>query len=107
MIYGAMTASLDRSVQIAGDVVFRELEGGPFILNLESGVYFGLDPIGTRIWQLCQEHASLQSVWEAMQREFEASAETLQFDLLAFVDELSTRGLVTMVTTGHPTGNAP
>ena len=27
MIYGAMTASLDRSVQIAGDVVFRELDG--------------------------------------------------------------------------------
>jgi hypothetical protein len=96
MIYGAMTASLDRSVQIAGDVVFRELDGEAVILNLESGVYFGLDPIGTRIWQLCQEHASLRLVWEAMQREFDESAETLQSDLLAFIDELSTRGLVTI-----------
>ena len=96
MIYGAMTASLDRSVQIAGDVVFRELDGEAVILNLESGVYFGLDPIGTRIWQLCQEHASLRPVWEAMQREFDESAETLQSDLLAFIDELSTRGLVTI-----------
>jgi coenzyme PQQ synthesis protein D (PqqD) len=59
-------------------------------------VYFGLDPIGTRIWQLCQEHASLRSVWEAMQREFDESAETLQSDLLAFIDELSTSGLVTI-----------
>jgi hypothetical protein len=91
-----MTVSLDRSVQIATDVVFRELDGEAVILNLESGVYFGLDPIGTRIWQLCQEHASLRSVWEAMQREFDESAETLESDLLAFIDELSARGLVTI-----------
>ena len=91
-----MTASLDHSVHIAGDVVSRELDGEAVILNLESGVYFGLDPIGTRIWQLCQEFASIRSVWEAMQKEFDESPETLHADLLAFVDELSTRGLVTL-----------
>ena len=91
-----MTASLDHTVIIAREVVFRELDGEAVILNLESGMYFGLDPIGTRIWQLCQEHASIRSVWEAMQAEFDESPETLQSDLLAFINELSTRGLVTL-----------
>jgi hypothetical protein len=91
-----MTLSLDQSVHIPDDVVFRELDGEAVILNLESGVYFGLDAVGTRIWQLCQEHGSVRSVWEAMQREFDESAETLESDLLAFIDELSTRGLVTI-----------
>ena len=91
-----MTASLDRSVRVAEDVVFRELDGEAVILNLETGTYFGLDPVGTRIWQFCQEHSSLRSVWQAMQDEFDAPAETLQADLLAFVDQLSSRGLVTL-----------
>jgi len=91
-----MVASLDQSVHVAGDVVFRELDGEAVILNLESGVYFGLDAIGTRIWQLCQEHSSIRLVWEAMQKEFDESADTLQTDLLAFIDELSVRGLVTI-----------
>jgi hypothetical protein len=91
-----MTASLDASVHVAEDVVFRELDGEAVILNLQSGMYFGLDAIGTRIWQLCQQHGSIRSVWEAIQNEFDVSADTLQSDLLAFIDELSAKGLVTI-----------
>jgi hypothetical protein len=91
-----MTASLDRSVRVAKDVVFRELDGEAVILNLESGRYFGLDPVGTRIWQICEGSGSLRSVWQAMQDEFDAPAEQLQADLLAFVDQLSSEGLVTL-----------
>lgn len=91
-----MAASLDRSVCVGKDVVFRELDGEAVILNLETGTYFGLDAVGTRIWQFCQDHGSLRSVWQAMQREFDAPADVLQADLLAFVDELSSRGLVTL-----------
>jgi hypothetical protein len=47
-----------------------------------------------RIWQLCEQHASLGQVWEAMRREFDAPSETLQSDLLDFVNELSSKGLL-------------
>lgn len=87
---------LDRSVRLAPDVVFRELEGETVILNLESGTYFGLDAVGTRIWQLCQEHGSLRTVLQAMQNEFEAADEILEADLLSLIDELAERGLITI-----------
>jgi len=89
-----VTGSLDKSVRVPKDVVFRELDGEAVILNLESGMYFGLDPMGTRIWQLVEEHGSLRAVLEAMQREFDAPDETLQSDLLTFINELSAKGLV-------------
>jgi len=91
-----MTASLDMSVGVAKDVVCRELDGEAVILNLESGMYFGLDVIGTRIWQLCEERGSLRAVWEAMQHEFDAPSDALQSDLLTFISELSAKGLVTL-----------
>ncbi|PYO19380.1 MAG: hypothetical protein DMD85_18645 [Candidatus Rokuibacteriota bacterium] len=40
------------AIRIRKDVVFRELEGEMVLLNLATGVYFGLDPVGTRIWTL-------------------------------------------------------
>jgi hypothetical protein len=89
-----MTEPLDRSVHIPEDVVFRELQGEAVILSLESSTYYGLDPIGTRIWQLCATHGSLRAVWEAMQAEFDAPGGALQSDLLTFIDELSANGLV-------------
>jgi hypothetical protein len=91
-----MTAALDRVVVIPDDVVFRELQGEAVILNLASSTYFGLDEVGTRIWQLCEAHRSLRAVWEAMQQEFDAPGDALQSDLLAFIDDLSSKGLVTV-----------
>jgi hypothetical protein len=89
-----MSVALEQAVRIPSDVMFRELQGEAVILNLASSTYFGLDQVGTRIWQLCATHASLRVVWEAMQHEFDAPSEMLQVDLLAFVDELVAQGLL-------------
>ena len=88
--------SLDRTVRVSEGVVFRELEGETVILNLESGTYFGLDPIGTRIWQLCQEHGLLRTVHHFMQAEYDVTAEALEADMIELVDELRAKGLVTL-----------
>ena len=34
------------------DVVCREIEGEAVLLHLGTGIYFGLNAVGTRIWQL-------------------------------------------------------
>ena len=88
--------TLDRVVRVPDDVVFRELQGEAVVLNLASSTYFGLDPIGTRIWTLCETHGSLRAVWDAMRREFDAPDETLRVDLLSFVDQLIAKGLLTV-----------
>jgi hypothetical protein len=89
-----MEHSLRDSITVAPDVVFRELDGEAVILNLESGIYFGLDQVGTRIWQLLQEHGALQKVFETMCDEFDARSDALERDLLGLVDELCANGLV-------------
>jgi hypothetical protein len=45
-------------VRICDDVVFHDLQGELVLLNLKTGVYFGLDSVGTRIWHLIREHGS-------------------------------------------------
>ena len=89
-----MEHSLRDSVTVAPDVVFRELDGEAVILNLESGIYFGLDHVGTRIWQLIQAHGSLQKVFETMCDEFDVGSDALERDLLGLMDELCAKGLV-------------
>ena len=78
------------------NVVSRELEGEAVILNLESGVYFGLNEVGTRIWALIQQYGSLRKVLEAMQQEYEVAPQVLESDLLQLVGQLHARGLVNL-----------
>ena len=75
-------------------VVFRQLEDGAVLLDLESGVYFGLDEVGTRVWTLLLERGTPAAVCDAMLSEFEVDPEVLAGDVLRLVDELRRNGLV-------------
>ncbi len=62
-------------------VLSRELGGETVLLNLESGVYYGLDTVGTRAWNLLTQDRTLADVCSIMVEEFDVPAETLQSDL--------------------------
>lgn len=78
------------------EVLFQEVAGEAVLLNLASERYFGLDPIGTRIWGLIQRDLTLQQVHQDLCDTYDASPEKLQEDLLALVAQLAEAGLVTV-----------
>jgi Coenzyme PQQ synthesis protein D (PqqD) len=78
------------------DVVFRDLQGELVLLNLKSGVYFGLDPVGTRMWQLLHEHRSLHEVLAALLDEYDVAETRCERDLVGFVRALVENELVTL-----------
>jgi Coenzyme PQQ synthesis protein D (PqqD) len=101
---GAKGISLQSSVKIPDDVVYRDLEGEAVILNLETGVYFGLNQVGTRMWALIQEHGSLGPVFDAIQKEYEVPPAVLERDLLQLVADLRGKRLVTVSGTEEAQG---
>ena len=64
------------------------------LLELESGQYYGLDAVGTRLWQLLTELGSTEAVTAAAVAEFEVEPARLADDLAALVRELANRKLV-------------
>ena len=95
--------SLNSTLKVGDDVVFRELDGEGVILNLASGIYFGLDETGTRIWRLIEQHQRLGAVLAALSDEYEAPRDTLERDLINLAGELSEKGLLVVV----PVSEAP
>jgi hypothetical protein len=79
---------------IPDDVMFRILGDEAVILNVGTGVYFGLDEVGTRMWQLMSEHGSTEKVIEVMLTEYEFDEEQLRGDLETLIQQLSEKGLV-------------
>ena len=81
-------------LRIPDDVMFRILGDEAVILNLSSGVYFGLDTVGTRIWELISEHGSTDKVVATMLNEYEVEEAQLRADLDKLIEQLSEKGLV-------------
>lgn len=81
-------------VHIPEEVLARQVGEEAVMLHLEKGAYFGLDPIGARIWQLLSSGATLAEACDAIEREYEAPRAEIERDLLALVGELIAQGLV-------------
>ena len=64
------------------------------LLEFESGTYYGLDPIGTRVWQLLQQPRSISEIREALREEYDVDENRCDSDLLAFLGALRTARLV-------------
>jgi Coenzyme PQQ synthesis protein D (PqqD) len=88
--------TLDSRVRINEEVLFQEVQGEAVLLNLKSGVYFGLDPVGMRIWQLFAEHKLLADVEQVIVAEYDVTEERCSADLLMLVEDLERQGLVSV-----------
>jgi len=64
---------LDQRIAVSSDALFQEVEGEAVILDLAQSQYFGLDEVGTRIWQLLQTHGTARAVIDQMLEEFDSS----------------------------------
>jgi hypothetical protein len=76
-------------------VIARELSGETVLLNLESGIYYGLDAVGTRVWQLLVQGCTVDSVCGTMIDEYDVAPELLRADVVRLVGDLRERGIVT------------
>jgi hypothetical protein len=81
-------------LRIADEVIFRVLSDEAVILNLATSRYFGLNSVGTRLWQLIAEHGSEEQVIEAFLAEYEVDERRLRQDLADLIQQLTQKGLV-------------
>jgi hypothetical protein len=80
-----MNITLDTEINIAPDVYFQNIGGEAVLLDLKSGKYFGLDEIGSHMWQLLNEYKNLRKVYTTLTDEYEVEPARLETDLLNLV----------------------
>lgn len=80
-------------VVLSGEALVQQVGDESVLLDMASEQYFGLDPIGTRIWNLLQELGDVQATFERLCDEYDADPEHIRHDLLAVLQQLADAGL--------------
>lgn len=78
-------------------VIAKAIGDEMVILDLNSSTYFGLDPVGVRVWQLMSENKTMSGICETLVAEYDVTHERLQQDVARLVDDLLKRKLMTIV----------
>jgi hypothetical protein len=64
------------------------------ILNLKNSVYYGMNPVGTRVWDLLKQPKSVTELRNALLEEYEVDEVRCGDDLLALLETMRSEGLI-------------
>jgi archaellum component FlaC len=81
----------------APTTAWRIIEGEAVILSMETKVLRGLNPVGSRVWELIDGRRSVEEITHVIVEEFEVSLQEATRDVREFVQTLLDKGLVTRV----------
>ena len=81
-------------VVVSQDQVSTNLSGEEVILSVRDSVYFGLDPVGARIWALMHQPRTLGEIANTVVSEYDVEGTRALADLLVLADQLRDAGLL-------------
>ncbi len=86
--------NLTDTFALSDDVVAREVGGETMLLDLASGTYFGLDPIGGRLWQVLEQGGTLAQACDQIANDYDVARDVLETDMLALISQLVDKRLL-------------
>ena len=89
-----MPIGLSTVVKQAKDQISCKLDNEVAILNMQSALYFGLDEVGSVIWEELAEERTVSDICRSVLEQFDIDEHECQSDVMGFLGELIEQGLV-------------
>jgi hypothetical protein len=86
--------SMDSVVYQIEDIVASDIDDEKVMMSVEKGEYFGLDPIGSRVWELIEKPVKVTGLIDALLLLYDVDREICERDVLAFLEELQKDGIL-------------
>lgn len=71
-----------------------EVDGENVILDLDEGVYYGLNPVGTQVWKRIQEPTPVGEIVTDLTAEYDVDYERCFDDVVSLLEDLAENGLI-------------
>ena len=79
---------------VPSNVLIRFLDQESVLLNLNTERYFGLDSVGTRMWQLVISGPTIEAAYFQLIEEYDVDPDTLRSNLAELLEHLVENGLI-------------
>lgn len=86
--------SLHAVVVVATEQVSCPLGEEAAILNLKNSVYYGMNPVGARVWELLKQPKRVSELRDVLLDEYEVDQERCSHDLLTLLEKMREEGLI-------------
>ncbi|MGE5458834.1 MAG: lasso peptide biosynthesis PqqD family chaperone [Methanobacterium sp.] len=86
--------NMDTVISKTEELVLAELDGKVVMMSIENGQYYGLDEVGSIIWEMMNEPVQVKDVIARLVQEYEVTQEECEKDVLAFLKKMHDKKLI-------------
>lgn len=90
--------NLQNTIKRNPELVSSDIDGEKVMMSLDNGEYFGLDPVGSRIWELIENPIRVDKLIALLLEEFEVSETQCNIDTLEFLNQLQEKKLLLVIS---------
>ena len=80
--------------RITEGIIFKAVGEEMVLLDLQRGVYYGLDAVGARVWELLSQEVPPADIAERIAGEYDVERATVERDIAALLEQLLEKGLI-------------
>ncbi len=84
-------------IQRSNKLVSSNMDGETVMMSIENGEYFGLNPVGSRMWELIENPIEVDALIELLLDEFDVSREQCEIETMEFLNHLLEKKLLTII----------
>jgi len=92
-----MSVSADSVVVQDGEPVAARVDGDVVMLSEREGAYFGLNGVGSKIWELIAQPCRVGDVCQSLSELYDVDHATLVREVTQFLEDLLARKLVRVI----------
>lgn len=89
-----MSFTGDTTIAQSGKALSTEVDGEAVLIGIETGRYYGLDAVGTAIWNRIEQPCTFDALCAGLAEEFEGDPVVIAAETRAFLMQLLERELV-------------
>ena len=77
-------------------ILTSKIEDQTIMMNLENGNYYGLNPVGSQIWEIIEQKISVKKLCSRLIKEYEVEESHCKKVVLSFLEKMNKSGLISI-----------
>lgn len=86
----------DTIISKTEEVVLAELDGKVVMMSIANGQYYGLDEVGSIIWEMMSEPVQVKNIVARLMQEYDVTQEECEKDIMVFLEKLYEKKLIVL-----------
>ncbi len=85
---------IDAKIARNTEIISTDMDDETVMMSIDKGEYYGVNPVGSRVWELLESPRTVSGLCETLLREYDVPQEQCHKDIMSFLNHLSEKGLI-------------